>query len=145
MQEGDVLLFQTTDDGEILIENGIVGMSGGLETTVFLSLFGGNEDDNGADKNKAEWWGDLNETENKYKYRSETQNLLKSLPATSNNIKRIEDAANRDLSWMIENKIASNIEIVVSMPGINKVGINIAVEAFGKESDFKYIENWKAE
>ena len=46
-QQGDVLLFQTVDDGEINIENGVVEMSGGLETAAYLSLYGGNEDDDG--------------------------------------------------------------------------------------------------
>ena len=47
IQQGDVKLIQTNDDGDINIINGVTEMSGGLETTVYLALFGGNEDDNG--------------------------------------------------------------------------------------------------
>ena len=39
MQDGDVLLFQTKDDGDISITDGIVQMTQGLETAVYLSLF----------------------------------------------------------------------------------------------------------
>ena len=47
VQQGDVLLFQTIDDGNVEVINGIITMSGGLDTAAYLSLFGGNEEDDG--------------------------------------------------------------------------------------------------
>jgi len=61
-QQGDVKLFQTTDDGDIYVVNGIVEMSGGLETSAYLSLFGGNEDDDGSDGSPFSWWANLRRT-----------------------------------------------------------------------------------
>tara|TARA_R110002153_G_C13332612_1_gene498604 strand:- start:23329 stop:23772 length:444 start_codon:yes stop_codon:yes gene_type:complete len=143
-QQGDVKLFQTIDDGNITVANGVVEMSGGLETAAYLSLFGGNEDDDGRDDNPDDWWGNLDEGELDKQYHSETQNLLQSIPATTNNLLRIEDAANRDLAWFIDGKIASSIIVVVIMPGLNKVNISIKIEANGVESSFNFVENWKA-
>lgn len=143
-QQGDILLFQTTDDGEINVEDGIVEMSGGLETAVYLSLFGGNEDDNGLSDTNLIYWGNIDEIDPARQYRSETQHLLQSIPTTTGNLRRIEDAANRDLAWFIEKKIASSVTVTVSIPGLNKIKIVINIEAQGEESSFEFVENWKA-
>jgi len=143
-QQGDVILFQTDDGGDILIENGIAAMSGGLETSAYLSMFGGNEDDDGRADNSANWWGNIDETETARQYRSETQNLLQGLPATTGNLRRIEDAAKRDLAWMITEGVASEIFVIATMPGINEILITVIVLARGEESEFKFAQNWKA-
>jgi hypothetical protein len=70
-------------------------MSGGLETSAYLSLFGGNEDDAGLSDKTMQWWGNVGAEQAK-QYRSETQNLLKSLPLTSSNLLRVEAAAGRE-------------------------------------------------
>jgi len=143
-QQGDVKLFQTNDDGDITVTDGIVEMSGGLETMAYLCLFGGNEDDDGRDDNPFNWWGNLDENETANQYRSETQNLLQALPATTGNLRRIEDAANRDLAVFTEEKIASSVTVAVSIPGINRIKIIIDIEANGEESSFEFTENWKS-
>ena len=143
-QQGDVSLFQTDNDGDITVEGGIVTMGGGLETSAYLSLFGGNEDDDGSQGNNATWWANLDEVDPAREYRSETQNLLQALAATSGNLRRIEDAANRDLDWFITNKVASSVNVVASIPGLNKIKLKIDIEAQGEESSFEFVENWKA-
>lgn len=144
MQQGDVKLFQTTDDGEITVTDGIVEMSGGLETAVYVSLFGGNEDDDGRADNSFNWWANIDEIDPDQQYRSETQNLLQSLPAITGNLRRIEDAANRDLAWFVTKKVASSIAAVASIPGLNQIKIIVDIEANGIESSFEFVENWKA-
>ncbi len=143
-QQGDVLLFQTNDNGDINVEAGIVEFSGRLGTSVYLSLFGGNEDDDGRAANDLTWWGNIDETEPDRKYRSETQNLLRSLPAVSRNLLRIQDAALRDLQWLLDQNVASSINVVATIPGINRVNIEIRIEAVGEETQFEFTENWKA-
>lgn len=143
-QQGDVLLFQTDDGGDIEAVNGTVTMSGGLETAAYLSLFGGNEDDDGRNDSPSNWWGNLGETQPERTYRSETQNLLQSTPATSGNLRRIEDAANRDLAWFIEQRIASAVTVEAAIPGVNRVKIAGKIEAVGEEISFEFVENWKA-
>lgn len=142
-QQGDVVLCQTNDDGEISVVAGVVEMSGGLSTSVYLSMFGGNEDDGGEQNSSANWWGNIDETIAERQYRSETQYLLQGIPATSANLRRIEDAAVRDLQWMLNLNIASSITVSAVIPALNRVKLIIDIEAVGEESRFEFVENWK--
>lgn len=144
MQQGDVLLFQTNDDGEISVVNGVVQMTGSFETAGYLSLFGGNEDDDGSAGNPQTWWGNLGVVDGAEKYVSETQNLLQAIPATSANLLRIEEAVKRDLQWFLDRSIASSVTVAVSIPALNRIKIVVRIEAVGEESEFTFVENWKA-
>lgn len=144
MQQGDVFLYQTVDDGDIIVENGITEMTGSFETMAYLCLFGGNEDDDGRPGNPKTYWGNLDEIDPANQYRSETQNLLQALPATSGNLLRVEDAALRDLNVFIEKNIASSVSVLATIPALNRVKIVIDIEANGEESSFEFVENWKA-
>jgi len=143
-QQGDVKLFQTDNEGEINVRDGLVQMGGGLETAAYLSLFGGNEDDDGLAENNKTWWGNLDEIDPARQYRSETQNLLRAIPATSGNLRRIEDAAARDLAWFIAERVASSVSVSASIPGVNRIKLTVDIEADGDESRFEFVENWKA-
>lgn len=122
----DALLTQTADGGELQIENGELALTDGIETAVYLSLFGGNEDDPGLPGNsKKEWWGNLSEADSKRRYRSRTQYLLRRLPATSGNLRRFEDAARADLAWMVE-ELGAEISVAASLPSAGSV--NLAIE-----------------
>ncbi|GAG06443.1 unnamed protein product, partial [marine sediment metagenome] len=62
---GDILLLSTKDGGDINIESGLIEMTAGFETAVYLSLFGGNIEDDGTEATKSKtWWGNLLETDN---------------------------------------------------------------------------------
>lgn len=137
-QDGDVKLYQTVDGGEINAVNGIIEMNGGLETAVYLSLFGGNEDEN-------EWWGNIDEPDPNKQQRSETQQLLQALVLSSNNLRRVEDAANRDLAWMVSSGVATSVSAAASIPGLNKIKIAVNVVADDRETNIVYIENWKVD
>jgi len=136
MQQGDIKLFQTNDNGDITVVNGLVEMSGGLETATYLSLFGGNEDG-------SNWWGNIDELDTADQYRSETQELLKSIPATSGNLIRIKDAVDRDIAWFIDKKIASLTTVTISIPALNRIKIVVTITVQGDESEFEFVENWK--
>ena len=143
-QQGDVLLYQTNDDGDINVDGGIVAMSGGLETAAYLSLFGGNEQDDGRKDNPLQWWGNLGE-EPERQYRSETQYLLRSVPAIPANLRRIEEAAVRDLGWFVSSGAATSVSAAANMPGLNKVRLVVTIEANGQPAVIEFIENWKAD
>lgn len=146
VQQGDVLLFNTPDHGDIEVIDGVVTMSGGLETAAYLALFGGNIDDNGTDSTKSkQWWGNLSETEPEKTYRSETQALLKSLPVISGNLRRIETTVVRDLEFFIKIGAASSVNCVATIPGLNKIKIAVTITIEGVETTFEFIENWKAD
>lgn len=134
-QQGDVSLFQTVDGGDIAINDGVVGMSSGLGTAVYLSMFGGNESSNA-------WWGNSLNESIAHQYTSETGFLLKSAPATSNNLRRIEDAAARDLAWLITQEIATSVSVFATIPKINSVQITVNIDL---DDPIEFIEKWNTE
>lgn len=144
-QDGDVQLYQSLDGGEITVIDGIMVMSSGLDTAVYLSLFGGNEDCTSRPGCQFTWWGNYQETDKAYKQISLTQHLLQSIPAIPANLRRIEDAVTEDLQWLLDKKIASDIdEHNVTIPAPNTIKIIVRIIADGIESEFEYVENWKA-
>lgn len=143
-QEGDVLLCQTNDGGEIESINGLLTMSSGLDTSAYLSLFGGNEQDDGSSNTDQQYWGNVLETEPSKLYRSETQYLLKSIPATTSNLLRIEDAAKRDLQWYLDENIANAVVVSASLVGLNKVNIEIGITGAEENIDINFLANWEA-
>lgn len=143
MQQGDVLLQQTNDGGEIDFFNNLVVFSPGLETSVYISLFGGNERDDGSQNSLKEWWGNSLDENPSYKIRSATAFLLQSIPAVPVNLRKIEEAVKSDLKWMLDEKVASSIEVNLKIPALNKILMDIAIIAEGVEQSFSYVETWK--
>lgn len=132
----DVLLFQTQDDGDIEVEGGTVTLSGGLETAAYLSLFGGNP-------SGGEYWGNGLDNAPARKLVSETQRLLRTAPLTTGNLARVNEAAKRDLQWMVDAGAASSVEVVASIPALDTVGLAVTISAQGEESKFEFAENWR--
>ena len=142
-QQGDVCLYQSLDNGEITLDDdGLFVMEPGLATAAYVSLFGGNEDDAGGDDLTLQWWGNFDEPEPSRQYRSETQHLLTSLPATANNLRRVKQAAERDTAWMLDVGLVTARTVAVSIPKLNAVKIEID---FGADSEtVTYLETWQA-
>lgn len=134
----DVLLRQTADGGSITVESGLFLLSDGLETAVYLSLFGGNEQDSGEGASDQQWWGNLSETEPARTYRSETQFLLRALPAIPVNLLRIEQAAGRDLQWMIDEGAAQSVKVSAHIPALNRVAVNVALVVLARLIQFSF-------
>jgi len=128
----DVLLFQTINNGDIELNNGVVGMTSSFRTAAYLSMFGGSD-----------WWGNVDVTEPARQYNAKTQTLLETLPPSSRNLLRIEEAAKDDLNWFISEGAASSVEAVASIPALNQVRLVISIRAEGQEADFEFTENWK--
>lgn len=138
----DARLYHLPDGGEIEILNGQVTLSDGLETAAYLSLWGGNERDSGSDGDaKLEWWGNLGEPEER-QYRSQTQNLLRSLPAVPFNLKRIEDAALNDLAWMTAS-LAKSVTVTARIPALNTVQIEIQIDIDGQVFPITFTSGWQ--
>lgn len=118
----DVYIFDTSDGGDVTLD---LEIRDGLESSFYLSIFGGNSKDDGLEKNPFTWWGNIGETVQSRIYRSETAYLLRTIPPTSKNLQRIRDAANRDLAWALTEGVCKNLDIQVSMPARNNVKIVI--------------------
>lgn len=124
----DALLRHGPDGGELTVEAGLVLMSEGLETAAYLSLFGGNDDDDGsAAGERAQWWGNIDEVLPERTYRSETQNLIVGLPAVPSNLRRLEQAAGRDLAWMLAAGVAVSVTATASIPAVGRVALALVI------------------
>lgn len=119
----DVLLFQTEDDGEILIPTGDdVTLTNGFETADYLSLFGGNLEDDGTQATeRQQWWGNVGETTSARRQRSSFQALIENGVLTSSLLPRLERAAESDLAWKLGDGLAESIKVTVSVPARNRV------------------------
>ncbi|WP_253678602.1 hypothetical protein [Treponema sp. OMZ 788] len=109
--EGDVLLIETPDGGDVVVEDGLIKPCKDFSSAVYLSLFGGNKADDGKVKNSRTWWGnvleDLSEDE---KMISRFQAVVLGMPLSVKNMREAERAASLDLNWFIEKKIADEIK-----------------------------------
>lgn len=139
----DVVLYNTADGGEIVCEGGDLRTDDGYETAVYNSLFGGNEDDSGDDDGKPnQWWGNVIETDENKLLRSRLQNLLRSIPATSGNLRLLEDAGAQDLEWMIATEIATSVGVSARIPALNTVQIDVKVIINGVTYTPKFTRKW---
>lgn len=141
----DIFLFHRDGDGgEIEIIAGQPTLEQGLETATYLSLFGGNEDDSGlTDGDPKSWWANFEEPDAKRRYRSKVQHLLRSLPATSGNLRRVEDAARDDLAWMV-NEINAAVEVEASIPALNRIELKGVITIGKSKYPFKFPADWSA-
>jgi len=136
----DVALRNTDDGGEITMENGLLVMDDGLYVAVYLSLFGGNVDDSGADGDKPkQWWGNLSEAEPENTYRSETQAALNSLPLVPASLRQIQDAIGRDLAWMVPDEVEA-VDATVTMPALNTVKMTIELSVDGTKHVYDFTQ-----
>lgn len=135
----DVKLIQTLDDGNTIVENGVMEMDDGIYSAIYLSISGGNEDDPGESDTTNEWWGNDLETEEAAKYRSKTQHLIETLPTTTANLIRLKAAVLSDIEWMINDEIIINPVVTVSIPKVNWVKIVIETELVR----YEYMKEWQ--
>lgn len=121
----DVYLFDTPDGGDITPD---LEIRDGLESAAYLSLFGGNVKDDGREKNPFNWWGNLSENEEQKIYRNRAAFLLRTIPPTPKNLRRIEDAARNDLAWFVDEDYTKELTITATMPKLNHVKLSVFME-----------------
>jgi phage gp46-like protein len=126
--EGDNFLFETVDGGELAIENGLFVSDTRFSSAVYLSLFGGNQDDPGKVKTNKSWWGNcLDSATKNEKMVSRFQAILTGLPMTVKNIREAEAAAELDLQWFKDEKIANEITATIISTGKNEFNLTIEI------------------
>lgn len=143
--QGDVLLLSTDDGGEITETSGIIEGTIGFETAAFLSLFGGNEGDDGTEATKCRsYWGNLTDPDNPERWLvSRTQALITGIPATPGNLIKITEAAQLDLAWFKSEGIADKINIEATIPARNKLKLDIEIlKDETKLADLRFEVNW---
>ncbi|AUR96483.1 hypothetical protein NVP1225O_31 [Vibrio phage 1.225.O._10N.261.48.B7] len=131
MQEGDVLLFQTLNDSDMSITDGIVQMTQGLETAVYLSLFSPVDT----------YLNEAAET-NDEKLSSQTEAIIQKKPQSSKNYQLLVQAVNADLKWLVTNGNANSIDTSVSSDGLNRVIISITIEQDSSSTNITLPVEW---
>lgn len=120
----DVYLFDTPDGGEIEISDFQIQMRDTADSAAYISLFGGNVEDDGSRGNSNSWWGNLDTAD---KYVSRTQYLLLNKVPTPQNMKLIREAAINDLAWMIDSGVADTVDATVTMPTLKRLQLEVFI------------------
>lgn len=141
---GDVLMVLGPNGGDLVMENGQIQMTPGFKTAALLGLAGGNEDDPGTGDAGKSWWGNTGRPVLE-QYRGTTGHLLATIPPTSNGIRRIQAAADRDLAFLSEAGAASKVRAEATMPAKDKIDISGTITARGREESFNFSFNWRAQ
>lgn len=132
-QDGDVLLFQTLNDGDLSITDGIVKMTQGLETAVYLSLF------SPADT----FLNEAADTKDE-KLSSRTNDFIRNKAQSSKNYQLLVQAIEADLNWLIQNNHARSIDASVSSDGLNRVMISVVIEQDSGSTNLTIPVEWGA-
>ena len=131
---GDVLLIETPDGGDIVLESGLVKPCKDVSTAVYLSLFGGNKEDAGTVKNRCTWWANtLKETPESEKMISRFQAVIAGLPLSVKNIRQAESAAALDLDWLKHEGVADEIITFGKTKGKNTFVLKVEIKNGGKK------------
>lgn len=144
----DPHLIPTPDGAEIECIGGVVSMSDGLANAVILSLDGGgNEDDPGRADLSRQYWANTLYTAPERRLRSEYIYLTNTLPLTSGSRQLFEEAAKRDLSWLLRPSsegapaLASSVTVSVTYPSRRSVRLEATIMANGRDYPFKLDRN----
>lgn len=149
----DVRLFHAADGGDLefaapLDDATDIRLDSGLETASYLSMFGGNERDpvlqttgDVGDSQRQQWWGNIGEPLSR-QMRSETQYILRSLVATTGNLRLLEDAVTRDHQWFLDEEVASEVDVEASLVERNQVEIKVRIVVDDEEFVFYFRREW---
>ncbi|MBQ9149870.1 phage GP46 family protein [bacterium] len=107
----DFLLNDTGDGGEFELLQGDIKGDDTFYTAVYLSLFGGESFYN---------------IYSKYNFDTSFEEAL-CLPITSNNLRLVETKANNFLQWLIDEEIASKIEVFAYGDRQEKINVEITI------------------
>jgi phage gp46-like protein len=133
LREGDVFIFNTNEGGSIQVINGEPEMDGGMESAVYLSLFGNDGSD---------FW--MNE------YLTQSEKLTGSFigfiianAKTITTLNKAEEFARNDLQWFLSDGIADKINISISSISRNIINLSVEIQADGETVFEKiYQINW---
>lgn len=140
MSDPDLILEE--NGGNLILSGGDLLVGNGLTSAAILSLWGGNLDDDGLPGSDAvQYWGNRIGRNPQEWLRSETQKLLTSIPATSGNLLRVQDAVVRDLSWMIPD-LVSEMSVEIALTGVKRINITIDLTVNGEDQQIQLTREW---
>ena len=130
--EGDLLLHETPDGGDCILEDDLLKADHAFGTAFYISLFGGNKADAGKVKTNKTWWGNtISGTTENEKIVSRFQNHISTMPMTVKNMKDAETKAALDLHWAIDEGIVDEIVITSRAEKTNYMRLFIEAKKAG--------------
>lgn len=131
---GDVLLTSTPDGFDVVLENGLIKDCRDFDSSVLLSLMGGNDEDLNR-RPKETWWGNLVEgTQESEWISSEFGAMVKGFPLTSGNLRKAKDACKRDLNWIMSEGGADDISVELAAESSQRVKLDVEVTQDGSRA-----------
>lgn len=73
-------------------------------------------------------------------YRCEAAYLLANVPPAPKNLRRIEDAATRDLAWIITESVSETVRVEASMPKLNAVRLKVYLDGI---DPLEFVSRWE--
>lgn len=135
--EGDLALFNNLTHGEIFVENGVPKMEQGLLTAVYISLFSGGV---------GKYWGNELSNDEAEHYGGEFEPLAEALDATVENALDLQEAILNDTRWMINEGIATNIEVSSSIENGEIINFDLIITRPDEKSEsFKFSNSWQGQ
>lgn len=144
----DLELTETNNGGDFIKNGRDLSVIYGFENMPYLAMFGGNtEGSTPSRRNPAEqakdYWANslLFKNDPTVQMNSETERALKNTPLNSFGLGVIQQAVNKDLNFM---KAFSNVSVIVSMIGINRIAIAVRIVKPGNLSQNVFVFIWDA-
>ena len=131
--DGDPLIYDSGDGGDILITGGQPTMSSGLENAVYLST-----------QVEPNWWGNDIDPANPGAVGSlNLIPLTRRAKLTPGLLNDIEAAAAADLAWMLSDGVAKAVTPSASMLSASSVGLSVDIEEpDGDVTTVRWKLNW---
>lgn len=139
MSTKDLHIFESGSGGEMKILNGDLMLSETLFQTIYLSMFGGNVEENTTGdidqaKERNDWWGNqlfYPNDESKW-FNSNTERTLLETTLNSQGRQKIEEAIKNDLNFLSD---VVEIEVNVSVESLDVLKISIFINEFQNQQD----------
>lgn len=128
---GDVLLEVADGTADMVVTANAIHDCRTFDTAVVLSLFGGNDEDDGKSDGKT-WWGNcIGNTSKAERIESRFQHITHAMGLSSAALREAEKAASMDLAWMKDEGIADEITCTGSILDRNSFSLIVLVKKSG--------------
>ncbi len=116
---------------QLKLENGDLAKDDGLETAILISLFSDrrvtDEELPVGISDKRGWWGDLFPTVQGDKIGSKIWLLERRGKVNNATLAEIESFATDALQWLLEDGVASSVEVIASLGDNNDINLSIKI------------------
>lgn len=152
MLGGDIKIIWDSENnqGSLALDAGNLDLSTdeGLQTAVIISLFTDRRADDeelpAETTSKRGWWGDSLSDIDGDKIGSKLWLLWREKELNSVAV-RAEEYARESLEWLIDTKVASQVDVTAELMGNGRLGLEIRIYRPKKMVEYRFNYNWNAQ